>query len=129
MTDRTPNYMGMEKSLYNKIRSIIQDYDRQIDNANDLLMDKGLSMDGLPHGTGTTDPTGDTATKRENRLREPRAVAQALLEVPEYYREALWEWEHDRIPLHSLAHAYVSPSTLYRYKRVWFYGIARILDL
>ena len=120
--------MGLGESRYNHIRQIIQDYDKFKADAEELLEQGRNIGDGQPHGTDITDPTGQLAMKREGLMVYVRAVDKGLLEVAPEYRQLLWLWEHDRVPLNELPGAqYVSPKTMYNQKRIWFIAIEREL--
>ena len=62
------NQIGISKARYLELLHFCRQYDDWKREANSLLGISAIRMDGLPHGTGISDPVARAAERRERLL-------------------------------------------------------------
>lgn len=85
------NQYRLPKTLYKRVLATVRDYDRMLLERESILLASPAPPDGLPRGCKTSDPTADKAVKLDAIDRCLHAVDQALIQVPEEYREAIMQ--------------------------------------
>ena len=85
------NQYRLPKTLYKRVLATVRDYDRMLLERESILLASPAPPDGLPRGCKTSDPTADKAVKLDAIDRCLHAVDQALMQVPEEYREAIMQ--------------------------------------
>ena len=119
----------LPKSLYERVLSVIRDYDRRKEEYNDILYGGSAPYsDGVNRKSrAAQDPTADKAARREKISFELHAVDQSLRIVPREYRDGVmanikhprsgYTWEH--------AHR----NTYVYWKSRFIYTVAQRLEL
>ena len=69
------------KALFGRIRSILESYDDQVRERNDILLGSPLPSDGMPKGTYVGRPTEDKAIRLAQIDAELQAVEQSVVEM------------------------------------------------
>lgn len=96
------NPYWLERSLYVRTLALIRDYDRmQKEYLAIATQGKSVSdVDGMPHGTNTADETFNKVNQMSAYWDDMKAIEQALVIVPEEYRNGVWHsiTEYARYP-------------------------------
>lgn len=62
------NQIGISKARYHELLNFCRQYDDWRREANSLLGISAIRMDGMPHGSGKSDPVARAAERRERLL-------------------------------------------------------------
>lgn len=120
-----PRGLDIPRELYFSTIWFIRGYDRMKEEAEELLI-MPLRLDGMPKGNGKSDPTYAAAERRASVLKDIKAIEDALEEIPEEYRTAVFENVAHQVPEYKLALTYYSTdSTLQRWRVRFIIGVAR----
>ena len=127
LNEYVPKYLEMHSETARLTIQLIRNYDRFKEQADDLLaLGVGIKTDGQPRGTGTSDPTAQTAVQREKILAEIEAIEQGINSIPEEYQLVVWKWVKEGKPLYQIEESiYASDRTWYEYKRRFITEVAR----
>ena len=127
LNEYVPKYLDMHTETARLTIQLIRNYDRFKEQADDLLaLGVGIKTDGQPRGTGTSDPTAQTAVQREKILEEIAAIEGGINSIPEEYQLVVWKWVKEGIPLYRIEESiYASDRTWYEYKRRFITEVAR----
>jgi len=127
MNEYIPRYLDMHTETARLTIQLIRNYDRFKEQAEDLLaLGVGIKTDGQPKGTSKSDPTARTAAQREKILAEIAAIDAGIQAIPEEYRDTIWKWVKEGIPLYQIEGSlYASDRTWYEYKRRFITEVAR----
>lgn len=90
----------------------------------DSLIQKGVIMDGQPHGTTPGDPTGMAVLRRSEKSRYVDAVKKALLELQPEYRDVVYRWVKTGKPLTECGGEYAHRNTYSNHKERFLYTVA-----
>ena len=131
MRDYCPKISGMPSDLWRRTVNLVRGYDRIKDDL-DFLIEMSPEMDGQPHGSGTSDPTGSIVVAREHLRRELDAIEDAKKMIPPELTDAVFLSFKDGRALYTFG-LYEDPKRLTRerakfIKRVavnmgwWFHG-------
>ena len=114
----------LPKAVYHTALWKIRDYYRQKEIANDMIDERG-SCSGWYSGARISDKVASTAIRRESFLKELKAIDDALKEIPEEYRSAVWNniQFQQPYPLHA------DRSTYGRYKSRFIFLVAEKFNL
>ena len=87
----TSNPYTLPDTLYRRVIATIRDYDRRKAEYDDLCGGSPSSMHSNIHRRKgvRSNPTENTAIRREELFRELHAIEQALFTVPEKYRDGI----------------------------------------
>ena len=77
-------------AVYHQTLWQIRDYYRLRDLYNSVAEEKPAPADGLPHGTGTSDPTYQKAVKLEEIGKIILVIESAKSQIPPEYRVGVW---------------------------------------
>lgn len=76
-------------NLYMRIIYIIRDYERLRIQRDDILEESPAPPDGMPRGTGTSDPVFQKTLKLEALSEEVKSIESAINAIPEEYRRGV----------------------------------------
>lgn len=80
----------LPRAVYHQTLWRIRDYYRLRRIADELVSPKSPIIDGMPHISGVSNPTGDLVERRQRILRDVYLIDEALAEVPKEYRSGIW---------------------------------------
>ena len=103
--------------------ALIQGYDAMVAQL-DSLIQKGVVMDGQPHGTTPGDPTGAAVLRRSEKSRAIDTIKGALLHIPPEYRDIVFRWVKTGKTLDECGAEYAHRNTFSRYKEQLLYEVA-----
>ncbi len=90
MRDYVPKSCGLPTAIGNQVLWLVKDYDRMKTEYDNAIWDSPGPPDGQPRARNNADPTSREAMKRAVLFQKIEAVEQAKLEIPEEYREGVW---------------------------------------
>lgn len=122
---RKNNKYVLPASVYNQTIWLIRDYQRMKDEAEALLGDSAKANDGMPHGSPSPDGVVNKVIQRERYLEKCKAVEEALLSIPQEYRQG----EMDNILFHTRYPMNADRSTYGMWKARMIYQVARRLGM
>lgn len=114
----------LPKAVYYTVLWKVRDYYRCKEMANDLIEEK-KEVAGSGCSTQINDKVAKTAIRREALLKEVRIIEEALKEIPEEYRIAIWNNIQFRQPYPLNA----DRSTYGRYKSKFIFLVAQKFNL
>ena len=128
--------IGISKARYNELRNFCKQYDDWKREAITLLGIRAIKMDGLPHGSGISDPVARAAERRERLLAKmsiiegcARACDNGAWEeamINHVCRDMTWKEIKERNPE-------LLPSsdanTFYRHRREFFDMLNKVTDI
>ena len=82
------NPYWLPKSLYRRTLYLIRDYDRMVEEKEDIPTDKATGGQG---GGGIGDRTGSAGVRAAEISRDIAAVDHAMEMIPEEYRGGVWQ--------------------------------------
>lgn len=88
--DDIPKTAGMPNSVYRRSLALVRDYCRLVEEV-DAITQASPANDGQPHGSEPGDPTAAAAIRREEMLKDIKAVENALHLVPHEIRLIIFE--------------------------------------
>lgn len=91
-------YNSLPHNRYMQVIYLVRDYDGMKAEYNALIDESPDPPDGMPRGTGVSDPTGSKAVRLEELGRRIHAVDAGLGLIPEEYRKSVWNNVVYRIP-------------------------------
>lgn len=103
MRDYIPKSCGLPDNLANQVMWLIRDYERMKLEYDNAIWDSPGPPDGQPRGSNTSDTTSKEAIKRAELFKKIQAIEQSKLEIPEQYREGIWNNIVYRTPYPSIA--------------------------
>ena len=78
--------------VYRRAKSLIEDFPRLLEVYQDLQAKlESPKLDGLPRGSGISDPTGTAALRMADISSDIKAVTRALKMIPAEYRKEVYE--------------------------------------
>ena len=110
-------------AVWNKTIWQIRDYYRLKEARDDIIYQRGAD-DGMPHGSGTADPTFRKAEKLARVQDVVKVIEDALEQIPQEYRKGVWDSVQFRSPYPQDA----DRTTYSRMKARFVYTVARKLD-
>jgi len=110
-------------AVWNKTIWQIRDYYRLKEARDDIIYQRGAD-DGMPHGSGTGDPTFRKAEKLARVQDVVKVIEDALEQIPQEYRKGVWDSVQFRSPYPQDA----DRTTYSRMKARFVYTVARKLD-
>lgn len=110
-------------AVWNKTIWQIRDYYRLKEARDDIIYQRGAD-DGMPHGSGTGDPTFQKAEKLARVQDVVKVIEDALEQIPQEYRKGVWDNVQFRSPYPDDA----DRTTYSRMKARFVYTVARKLD-
>ena len=111
---------GIPDTLCRQVVWLIKDYDRLKQEYDNAIWDSPDPPDGQPRGSNNGDPTSREAIKRAEIFKKLQAVERSILEIPECYREGVWNNMIYKIPYPNNA----DRTTYWRYKARFIRGVA-----
>ncbi|MCO7121928.1 hypothetical protein NIA71_08185 [Ihubacter massiliensis] len=90
MRDYIPKSCELPDNLARQVYWLVKDYDRMKLEYDNAIWDSPGPPDGQPRGGNTSDPTSKEAIKRAELFKKIQAIEQSKLEIPEQYREGIW---------------------------------------
>lgn len=110
----------LPQPLYKMTLAFIRDYYRKVVEYKKLIEESPPPPDGQPRGSGTSNPTERDGIRRVELKTAIDAIESALHQVPEEYRQGVWNniIKHKRYP--DDAH----PRTYRTYKQRFIYYVA-----
>lgn len=128
--------IGISKARFNELRNFCRQYDDWKTEANTLLGIRAIKMDGLPHGSGISDPVARAAERRE-RLLAKMSIIEGCAKacdggaweeaiIDHACRDLTWKEIKERKPE-------ILPSsdanTFYRHRREFFDMLNKVTDI
>lgn len=110
-------------AVWNKTIWQIRDYYRLKEARDDIIYQRGAD-DGMPHGSGTGDPTFQKAEKLARVQDVVKVIEDALEQIPQEYRKGVWDNVQFRSPYPDDADRH----TYGRLKAIFVYTVAKRLD-
>ncbi len=111
--DYQPRNCPLPHNVYMQVLYLIRDFDRMKAEYDTAVDESPSPPDGMPRGSGTSDPTGNKAVRLEELGRKIRAIEAGLNVIPEEYRKSIWNNIVHRIPYDTRYTSY----KVYRYHR------------
>lgn len=128
--------IGISKARFNELRNFCRQYDDWKTEANTLLGIRAIKMDGLPHGSGISDPVARAAERRERLLAKmsiiegcARAFDNGAWEeamINHACRDKTWKEIKERNP-EMLPSS--DANTFYRHRREFFDMLNKVTDI
>ena len=103
--------------------AIVQGYDDMVAQLDGLIQ-KGVIMDGQPHGTTPGDPVAMAVIRRSEKSRAVDTINDALLKIKPEYRAIVFEWVKTGKPLWECGGMYKHRNTYSHYKELFLYEVA-----
>jgi len=127
------NQIGISKARYLELLHFCRQYDDWKREANSLLGISAIRMDGLPHGTGKSDPVARAAERRE-RLLAKISIVEGCAKASDNgaWFDALIDHVCRRIPWKDLKREKLPTSdsnTFYRRRREFFDMLNKVTDI
>jgi len=91
MRDYELKAAGLPKHVYRQVRAVVQGYEKTKTEYDAILYESLPPPDGQPRGTGVSDDTSRRAMRRARLAEKLEVVEQAILIVPEEYRQGVWD--------------------------------------
>lgn len=125
--------IGISKARYLELLHFCRQYDDWRREANSLLGISAIRMDGLPHGTGKSDPVARAAERRE-RLLAKMAIVEGCAKSPGSgeWCKALIDNVCRKVPYKDLKKEQLPTSdanTFYRRRREFFDMLNKVTDI
>lgn len=125
--------IGISKARYMELLHFCRQYDDWKKEANSLLGISSIRMDGLPHGTGKSDPVARAAERRERLLAKISIVegcakasdggAWFMALIDHVCRKIPWkDLKRDELPTSDA-------NTFYRRRREFFDLLNKVTDI
>lgn len=111
-------------AVWNKTIWQIRDYYRLKEARDDIIYQRGSFDDGMPHGSGTGDPTFRKAEKLARVTDVVKVIEDALEQIPQEYRKGVWDNVQFRSPFPMDA----DRTTYGRLKSRFVFTVAKKLD-
>lgn len=115
----------LPQAVYHTAIWRIRDYYRIKKLADDIITENNAVMDGMPKGNATSDTVAQKVIKREKYLSEIEHIDNALLEIPQEYRNGVW----NNIQFRSLFPNDAGRTTYGKYKSKFIHCVAKNLKL
>lgn len=115
----------LPRNLYLQTLYQIRDFNRLKEKAESIMTESQAPDDGQPKSKFPGDITASKAQRREMYLKKIKIIERSLLEVPEEYRNGVWENVMHKSPYPEDANR----TTYGRYKSKFIYEVARALYL
>lgn len=127
------NQIGISKARYLELLHFCRQYDDWKREANSLLGISAIRMDGLPHGTGKSDPVARAAERRE-RLLAKISIVEGCAKASDNgaWFDALIDHVCRKIPWKDLKREKLPTSdsnTFYRRRREFFDMLNKVTDI
>lgn len=121
------NRYALPRTLYRRVVHLVKDYDRLKDDYHDLLNSTppALSETSSLKGSYISNPTERKALRLSLMGKDLEAVEQALILIPNEYRESIF----DHIKYSTPYPDYAGISTYKRWKQLFLYHVAENLGL
>lgn len=103
MKDYQSKAYDLPHDVYMQTLWFIRGYKRRQVEADAILYASPAPPDGMPKGSGTSDPVSSKASKRECLLDKNKMIDDALSIIPEEYREAIFANVAYRVPYPNFA--------------------------
>ena len=113
----------LPKEVYMHTLWFIRDYPRMKEEYMDII-GKAHPMDGQPRGTGVGDPTGQMAVKAAELSDRIGAIEAALGEIPQEYRQGVFDNILYRIPYSD----YASRNTWKTWRHRFVFAVAKMMN-
>ena len=114
----------LPKPVYNMTVWQIRDYHRLKDKAESILESSAPPSDGMPRGTDIGNTVESKAMEREFILDKIKTIDASKLNIPQEYREGVWNNTVHQMPFPKDA----DRSTYGRYKSRFVYQVAKGLN-
>ena len=105
--------------------TLIQDYDRMVEERADIIWETPEIGSGMPRGSGPGDPTANKALRLARTEGDLEAIDQALIRIPADYRAAVLRLVQSGGPYPQGA----NERTYRRWKQTLIYHTAKNLHL
>lgn len=115
----------LPQPVYRQVLWLIRDYDRMVEEYDNAIWDSPEPPDGQPRGSNIGNPTEREGAKRAALYERIHAIEQALLVIPESYRQAIW----DNIQYYARYPEYYSRRTYSTWRCRFLYTVAEKLYL
>ena len=110
----------LPQPLYRMTLAFIRDHERKRSAYEELATESPPPPDGMPRGSATGNPTERFGMRRFELWLAISAVEDALLTIPEEYRDGVWQ----NIVYYKRYPDDASPSTYKRYKQKFIHQVA-----
>lgn len=80
----------LRRTLYRRMLLLVRDYNAMKTEWEGILEESPAPSDGMPRGSGTSDPTLTAAVRRERLGEQIKAVDNALAAIPPEYQKGIW---------------------------------------
>lgn len=115
----------LPQAVYHTAIWRIRDYYRIKKLADDIISENTAVMDGMPKTNSTSDTVAQKVIKRDRYLKEIENIDSALLEIPQEYRNGIW----NNIQFRQSYPMDATRVTYSRYKSKFIYCVSRNLKL
>lgn len=119
------NKYQLPNAAYHTTLWVIRDYDRMVEEADDILLESPSPADGMPRGGRIIDEVSEKAERRANYLKKTLAIEKAMNRIPTEYQRGVWE----NITKHKAFPKDASRSTYSRNKSKFIYHVAKNLEI
>lgn len=124
--------IGISKARYLELLHFCRQYDDWKREASSLLGISAIRMDGLPHGTGKSDPVARAAERRERLLAKMSLVEGCAKAGGEEWQQALIEHICRKTAWKDLKREILPTSdanTFYKHRREFFDMLNKVTDI
>ena len=126
MRDYIPKSCELPDDLARQVYWLVKDYDRMKLEYDNAIWNSPGPPDGQPRGNNTGDPTAREAIKRAELFKKIQAIEQSKLEIPEPYRNGIWNNILYRTP-YLVGVTGPDRTTFWKHKSKFFYKVAERL--
>ena len=114
----------LPRAQYHRTLWLIRDYYRLKEEAEYMIRASPDPPDGMPHGTGLSDPTADKAIQLSSLLDVVNLIESERDMIPEEYRRGVW----DSVMYGTAYPRDADRSTYGRIKSRFVYGVAKGME-
>lgn len=114
----------LPRAQYHRTLWLIRDYYRLKEEAEYMIRASPDLPDGMPHGTGRSDPTAEKAIKLSSLLDVVNLIECERDAIPEEYRHGVW----DNVMYGTAYPRDADRSTYGRIKSRFVYGVAKGME-
>lgn len=87
----TTNRWVLPEDVYRQTLWFIRGYYRRQEEAENIIDASPSPADGLPHGSGTSDPVSQKVAQRVALTRSNDLIDEQRAKIPAEYRDAVWQ--------------------------------------
>lgn len=111
-------------ATYSQAKKFIKHYRRYEILYNEAHHLTAVNNDGMPHGTGTSDPTAAAAARAERFMNKMLLIKSGLKNIPDDYKDGVFRHLVDGLPFPDTA----EEATWYRWQQIYVNCVAVLLE-